>query len=695
MRKKIDIKKELSEEEFKNIILRCEEDFVAHNTLVAIARKCEEAAKEITPAKEAQLLVVKPEEKRFEVVTRQESVPFIEGESLLMEAYRTKQPLLINDVTRSFLYKEEIDNFLGMKIKDLMLIPVVDESEDRKVIAILWAAIPVGSWNQYTQKDLDYMSRFAMLSKRFLSDQHPKSPDNLMEMNMQECAKTCDQLRQKIEKEQHYFSSIIHDIRTPMNAVMGFLELLNLIETDEEKKDYLDTAIRSGKSMVTLINDALDLAKIASGQMRVEKHPFSPLSELDDTAKLFHSTTRTKGIDFRAYFDPHIPEKIVSDPHRIKQIINNLLSNAVKFTPKGGSVTLELLYRSDIDGLCVNVIDTGIGIDPERQKEIFTPFVQERDSTSRQYGGTGLGLSISQQLAVLLGGKLQMESEPGKGSRFYFTIPCNTPESTPPSIDLEAYTGIKVRLYTPGGEAAKLEEILRYLRESPMEIATVDTPEALSALKKQDPALLILPKEEAVIQRKQVQKLIDAGTPVLIVGDNFLNMDCQFDGRVERISAPYLPHELFGRLSLLLELDANKKRLAPTKQSIKKFDGRKVLVVDDNLINLKFMKEVLKRMDLEVHTAQNGAECLERLRHEPVDLVFMDENMPEMSGTEVIQKIRQNATESTQNTPIPLIGLTGNADKKTKETLLKAGADDVLTKPISLQKIFEVAQRYL
>jgi len=617
MRKKIEIKKELSEEEFKEIILRCEEDFVAHNTLQSIARKCEEAAREITPAKESYLLLVDEDKKEFSIITREEALPFYEGESLLMEAYRTKQSLLINDVTRSFLYKEEIDNFLGMEIKDLMLIPVVDENDERKVIAILWAAIPVGSWNQYTQKDLDYMTRFAMLSKRFLLDQDPKSSDTVIEMNMEECAKTCDQLRKKIEKEQHYFSSIIHDIRTPMNAVMGFLELLNLIETDEEKKEYLDTAIRSGKSMVTLINDALDLAKIASGQMRVEKHPFSPLSELDDTAKLFHNTARSKGIDFRAYFDPTIPKKIVSDPHRIKQIINNLLSNAVKFTPKGGTVTLELLYLPEIDGLQVNVIDTGVGIDPRRQKEIFTPFVQESDSTSREYGGTGLGLSISQQLAVLLGGKLQLESTPGVGSRFYFTIPCNTPEGTPPSIDLEAYAGKKVRIYTPGSNTQKLEEILRYLRQSPLEIETVDSPEALKALREQDPAPLVLSKEEAVILRKNVQELIDVGNASLIVGDSFLNIDCQFDGKVERIGAPYLPYELFGRLSLLLDLEANKKRLTPTRHTIRKFQGRKVLVVDDNAINLKFMKEVLKRMDLEVLTAQSGRECPQRAPRGP------------------------------------------------------------------------------
>jgi len=695
MIKKIDIKRELSEEEFKEIIFQCESDFLQGNNLPSIASKYAEVAKEITPAKEAHLLLVKLKEQVFQSVTGEMTIPMQpEKESILMETYRSKQSLLINDVTRSFLYNKEIDNFLNLPLKDMMLIPIIDESKKKNVVAVLWTAITSGSWNQYTQKDLDYMTRFAMFTKRFLLNQNPKSAEEIMGLNVEERTKACDHLRKKIQREQQYFSSIIHDIRTPMNAVMGFLELLNLIETDQEKKDYLDTAIRSGKSMVTLINDALDLAKMASGQMKVEKRPFNPLQELDDTAKLFFQTAQRKGVSFSVYFDPHLPEKIVSDPHRIKQIINNLLSNAVKFTPKGGMISLQLHYEQAIDGLHVSVKDSGIGIDPERQKEIFTPFVQEKESTSREFGGTGLGLSISQQLVVLLGGKLQLESEPGEGSRFFFNIPCNCEPDTPSSIDLQSYQDRKVLIYQGDSAPYFMQDVHRYLEQTDLKLTVLESSKP-EDLKTEDYDLLIIPKEDSTLHREALQTLVDQGKALLVVGDTFLNLGCQFEGRVERVNMPLLPHEIFPKLSRLFGLTDSKELSKRDLMDSVKFPGKKILVVDDNLINLKFMKEVLKQIDLDVFTAQNGEECLEKLRTEKVDLIFMDENMPEMQGSEVIREIKDSKKLSGKSKEAAIISLTGDAGSQIREYILQAGADDVLTKPVQLQEIVTVVRRYL
>ncbi len=695
MIKKIDIKKELSEEEFKEIILHYETDLLEKSDLPSIASRCTEAAKKITPAKEAYLLLVNPEDQIFQLVNDERTIPIRpEIESILMETYRSKQSLFINDVTRSFLYNDKIDNFLNLPLKDMMLIPIIDNTIEKNVLAILWTAITSGSWNQYTQKDLDYMTRFAMFTKRFLLNENPKSTGEILELNTEVCTKVCDQLRKKTQRERQYFSSIIHDIRTPMNAVMGFLELLNLIETDQEKKDYLDTAIRSGKSMVTLINDALDLAKISSGQMKVEKRPFNPLRELDDTAKLFFQTAQRKGVSFSAYFDPNLPEKIVSDPHRIKQIINNLLSNAVKFTPKGGLISLQLHYEQAIDGLLVSVKDNGIGIDPERQKEIFTPFVQEKESTSREFGGTGLGLSISQQLAVLLGGKLQLESKPGKGSRFFFSIPCNCESGTPPSIDLQSYRGRKVLIYQGDSAPYFIQDVHRYLEQTDLKLTVLKSPNP-EDLKTENYDLLIISKEDSTLHQEALQTLVDHGKALLVVGDTFLNHGCQFKGRVERISTPLLPHEIFPKLSRLFGLDNSEKISKRDMIASVKFPGRRVLVVDDNLINLKFMKEVLKRFDLEVFTAQSGEECMEKLSTEKVDLVFMDENMPGMQGSEVIKKIRKSKKLPDKSKNTTLISLTGDAGTQTREHILQAGANDVLSKPVQLQEIHTVIRQYL
>ena len=689
MKKNIKIKKELNDKEFKQIILRCEEDLIKKNDLISVAKRCEEAIKEITPATEAAFLIVKPEEKIFHAVTQKQDIPLNpKQENVLMECYNTKQSLMINDATRSFLYREKIDNFLGIELKDLMLVPVFNDSKERNVLAILWSAIPKGSWNQYTQKDLDFMTHFAMRTKRFLLNEHPAGVDEIAELNRRECAKACDQLRTKMKREQEYFASIIHDIRTPMNAVMGYLELLNLSETDQEKKDYLDTAIRSGESMVTLINDALDIAKMVSGQMKIEQRPFDPLRELDDVAKLFYNTSRSKGVIFTVYMDPKLPKAMISDPHRIRQIMNNLLSNAVKFTPKGGQISLEMHYKKESDGITISVNDSGAGIAPERQKAIFTPFVQEADSTAREHGGTGLGLSISQQLAVRLGGKLQLESAPGKGSRFYFTIPCNTKPDTPSSISTNAFQDLSVKIYNREMPEYVLQRVQKYLGYLGMTVSLVERKKDLKLCLKEETPLLVIPKETSMEAESLIQNIIDSGTAVLAVGDAFLNAECRFHGRNERLSLPLLPHVLFDKLTLLLDSDAENYE-KHSSDIIHSFPGKNVLVVDDNVINLKFMQEVLRRLDLQVTLTQSGEESIEKVRSSKIDLIFMDENMPKMQGTEAIRTIRDEESKSGSENRMTIIGLTGDADKKTEEAILAAGADGVLTKPVKLQEIID------
>lgn len=696
MIKNIKIKKELSEEEFKQIVLECEESLRKTDNLLSMAKQCEKAAKEITPATEASLLIVKAEEKVLHAVTQNLEIPLKpHQENILMECYNTKQPLMINDVTRSLLYRDNTDNFLQAEIKDLLLIPVVDDSRERRVLAILWTAITKGSINQYTQKDLDYLTRFMKLAMRFLFGEPSASAEEIEVLNMEECARTCHHLRAKMKREEEYFASIIHDIRTPMNAVMGFLELLSMIETDPEKKNYLETAIRSGESMVTLINDALDLAKMASGQMTVEKQPFDTLKEMSDVAKLFYNTCRKKGVFFLAYLDPSLPRQIVTDVHRLKQILNNLLSNAVKFTPKGGTVRLSIEYNQEIDGIRVSVRDTGIGIAPERQKEIFTPFVQEKSSTSRQFGGTGLGLSISQQLTVLLGGKLQLESQPGKGSNFYFTLPCNTETGTPPALPRDIFSGYGAVLYSRFLPDKLIRLLRSYLDYFGISLAIVDKEKELKTYAGKKSTVVLISKMAAQEICDTVKEILEKKTAVWSLGETFLDNDgCHFSGPHRYVNPLLIPQELFDIFSELATGGSQQK----TSSGLAEFSdlsGKTVLVVDDNMINLKFMKEVLQRLHLKIFTVQSGPACLEKLDSQKIDLIFMDENMPEMQGTEVISAIRKKEAEQGTDEGIAIIGLTGDSDNKTRMTILDAGADEVLTKPVKLQEIINTVSRFL
>jgi len=695
MIKKIDIKKELTEEEFKDIVLICEQKFEQENEIIKIALGCEEKTKEITPAKEAYVLLAKSESKEFEIVTLDKNIPMdINKESILSECYKTKQPLMINDVTRSFLYREKTDNFLNLELKSLLLVPIVDDSSEKNVLAIMWAAITSGSWNQYTQKDLDYMTRFSIFIKRFLQEKNIVANESNEDGGFVDCMDAYDKLSAKMRREQEYFSTIIHDVRTPMNAVMGFLELLSLKELDKEKKEYLDTALKSGETMVTLINDALDISKMASGKMSIEKVAFSPLEELSDVAKLFHNTAKKKNISFVTFYDPKLPQIIHSDYHRIKQIMNNLLSNAVKFTPEKGKIILELLYDKEKDGLTVSIKDSGIGIAEEMQENIFTPYTQEKNSTSREYGGTGLGLSISQQLSVLLGGKLQLESEEGKGSRFYFMIPCNSDEEIAPALDKNQFKQLSIGIYTPIDHNPSIDSVERYLEYFNLDMKQIRNEDALENIVEEKFSILIIFKEDAIMFDTYIQKFLDTGRSVMIIGDTFLNDGCLFKGNVQRINTPLLPHAITNTIITLINPGDEKKKEKVFSDGLDKLKGKKILVVDDNTINLKFMKEVLKKMNMQTVLAQSGDESIEKFKTEEIDLIFMDENMPGMSGGEAISIIRKRE-EKKKLKKITIIGLTGDADDKTRESLLNAGADDVLTKPVQLKEIIRVISEYL
>ena len=692
---KTDIKKELTEDEFKEIITVCEKEFANVSDLATITLGCEEKAKGITPAKEAYILLPVLENKEFEVVTLGKNIPMeIDKKGVISECYTTKQPLIVNDVTESFLYKAKYDNFLEVEIKDLLVVPILDDSSEKNVLAILWAAIPKGSWNQYTQKDIDFMARFSIFIKRFLQEEGSVPIHTVLDAGFTDCIEAYDNLNAKIRREQEYFSSIIHDIRTPMNGVLGFLELLQFNETDPKKREYIETALKSGENMVALISDALDISKMSSGKMSIEKVEFSVLAELSDAAKLFYNSAKKKEITLNAFYDPDLPEMINSDYHRIKQIMNNLLNNAIKFTPNKGNITLEILYHKELDGLTVSVQDSGIGVAKEMQESIFTPYTQEKSSTSREYGGTGLGLSISQQLSVLLGGKMELKSIEGKGSRFYFTIPCNTKKGTAPSIAKEKLNGLSVLIYDSKNINTAIVMAKRYLKSFNLPVLKTKKDECLKSLRKSKFDILLILKEDTVSEEENIQEILDTGKSVLIIEDGFLNEYNWFVGKVGTINSPILPNDLYDTILKFISPSDSESETKLDSANLKRLQGKRILVVDDSSINLKFMKEILNILQIETVLAMTGEESIIQFKKAKFDLIFMDENMPGMQGSEAIGLMREiEKTDKRDN--VIIVGLTGDADIKTKNRLLDIGANDVMTKPIQLKEITNTIEKYL
>ncbi|MEA3490673.1 MAG: ATP-binding protein [Campylobacterota bacterium] len=693
MIRKNDIKRELIEEEFKKLIAHCEKEFEEATDIDKIVLGCEEKTKDITPSKEAYLLYPIEESYEFEIATLNRKIPMNrDKEGVISECYHTKQPLIVNDTDQSFLYQNRYDNLLGHDIKDILVVPILDDTPQKRVLSILWAAIPRGSWNQYTQRDIDYMARFTIFIKRFLHQKKFSPKEAERDIGSSDCMEAYDNLSAKIRREQEYFSGIIHEIRTPMNGVLGFLELLQVNEVDPKKKEYIETALKSGETMVALINDALDISKMSSGKMSVEKVEFSILEELSDAAKLFYNSARKKDIDLIAFYDPRLPKIICSDYHRIKQIMNNLLNNAIKFTPQKGTIEIDLLYDKQRDGLTISIKDSGIGIAKDMQENIFSPYTQEKNSTSREYGGTGLGLSISQQLSVLLGGKMELESQEGRGSRFYFTIPCNTPKDTPPSIDREKIKALSVMIYSPAGKHNTIDITKRYLRNFNLIIEETKSDESIDSLANRDFDILVILKEDTISHEEYIQEILDTDKSVIVIEDGCIEEEHSWHvGNISTINAPILPHNLY---NTILEFITPKTTQEIESSNPEELKDKSILVVDDSTVNLKFMQEVFKILNIKTVMAKSGEESVEKCKNEKFDMIIMDKNMPGVQGEETIDMIRKMEKKRGEDATV-IIGLTGDTQKRTKDEFLSSGADDVMTKPIQFNEIKAIVGRYL
>ncbi len=508
-----------------------------------------------------------------------------------------------------------------------------------------------------------------------------------------ESVQAYDKLNAKVIRDQEQFSNIIDDIRAPMNGVLGFLELLQLQETDAKQKEYIETALKSGENMVALISDALDISEMSSRKTNIENVEFSIFEKLGDVARLFYNSAKKKEITLNTFYDPDLPQIIYSDYHRIKEIMNNLLNNAIKFTPNKGSISLELLYDKEVDELTVSVKDNGIGISKEMQKDIFNPCIKENGSTSNECNRTGLGLSISQQLAVLLGGKMELESEEGKGSKFYFTIPCNTKEGVTSSIEKKKIKNLSVLIYDSKNRNIHLDTVKRYMKSFNLLTTETKKDEQLKSIIEKKFDILVILKKDTISKEEEIQEILDAGKSIILMDEDYFKEEYNwFVGKIESVYPPLLPNSIFQTILNFINYKGMKKR--EDLINLDKSEGKRILVIDYNAINLKFMREVLKVFHIESILAHNNQESIEKFKNEKIDMIFIDENMPDMKDGKIISLIRKIEEENRLKHTI-VIGLAGNADAKTKESILSSGVDDVLTKPIQLKEIANLIEKYL
>ncbi len=639
------------------------------------------------------------------------------GQGILGWVAQSGEPLLVPDTATDPRHFGDFDAESGFRARSILCVPLLVKGQS------IGAIEAINKDNgTFDEEDLRLLTRLAGPAATAIENAQlfAQSQQEIAERKRAEAALELEraQLARRVEErtadlraanaelaraarmKDEFLASVSHELRTPLNAVLGISEALQegvFGEMNEKQVGSLRSIEESGRHLLALINDILDLSKVEAGKLELELAPLSVEAVCQASLRMVKQNAHKKRLRINSSYDSNVMT-FVADERRVKQVLVNLLSNAVKFTPEGGEIGLEVVGNEEAHAVLITVWDTGIGIADEHLQQLFRPFVQLDSRLSREFAGTGLGLSLVLRMMELHGGSVAVDSEVGRGSRFTVSFPWQPVEVGVNQL-LEADLMENPLQLAPWHNVMIVEDsdstqaqLKRYFKDSGVTVHSFTGAQAaLAALLADPPDLLVLdiflPDGSGLDLLTKIRgNQKTAQVPVLVV--SVLDDPSQ----VLSAGADYYLAKPFTRAQMYMALQAvSLKRNGFARQDAAA--QPLILLAEDHEANINLFSSYLITKGFNLILARNGLEAVARTQVDKPDLILMDIQMPQMSGLDAIRKIRED--EDTAVSQIPIIAVTALAMPGDKEACLEAGADDYLSKPISLRRLVDTIQTQL